>query len=95
MSGCVGEQVCLFSYGQTGAGKTHTMQGSKGPDGQGIIPRAILKVIVWVSIRHAASTMSRLHQQQLVQVHGAVLSLLVAGWRWGMKKKLRSDGCCG
>jgi hypothetical protein len=37
-------QVCLFSYGQTGAGKTHTMQGSKGPDGQGIIPRAILKV---------------------------------------------------
>ena len=38
-------QVCLFSYGQTGAGKTHTMQGSKGPDGQGIIPRAILKVL--------------------------------------------------
>ncbi len=37
-------QVCLFSYGQTGAGKTHTMQGSKGADGQGIIPRAILKV---------------------------------------------------
>ena len=37
-------QVCLFSYGQTGAGKTHTMQGSKGPNGQGIIPRAILKV---------------------------------------------------
>ncbi len=37
-------QVCLFSYGQTGAGKTHTMQGSKGPDNQGIIPRAILKV---------------------------------------------------
>ena len=37
-------QVCLFSYGQTGAGKTHTMQGSRGPDGQGIIPRAILKV---------------------------------------------------
>ena len=36
--------MCLFSYGQTGAGKTHTMQGSKGADGQGIIPRAILKV---------------------------------------------------
>ena len=37
-------QVCLFSYGQTGAGKTHTMQGSKSGDGRGIIPRAILKV---------------------------------------------------
>ena len=41
-------QVCLFSYGQTGAGKTHTMQGSKGPDGQGIIPRAILKVCLLI-----------------------------------------------
>lgn len=44
MSGVWNLQVCLFSYGQTGAGKTHTMQGSKGPDAQGIIPRAILKV---------------------------------------------------
>ena len=43
-------QVCLFSYGQTGAGKTHTMQGSKGPDGQGIIPRAILKVYSLVPV---------------------------------------------
>ncbi|CAL5219289.1 g1094 [Coccomyxa viridis] len=40
-----GYKVCLFSYGQTGAGKTHTMQGSKGADGQGIIPRAILKIL--------------------------------------------------
>ena len=37
-------QVCLFSYGQTGAGKTHTMQGSKAGQDRGIIPRAILKV---------------------------------------------------
>ena len=37
-------QVCLFSYGQTGAGKTHTMQGGSRPDAQGIIPRAVAKV---------------------------------------------------
>lgn len=37
-------QVCLFSYGQTGAGKTHTMQGSKAGQERGIIPRAIIKV---------------------------------------------------
>ena len=37
-------QVCLFSYGQTGAGKTHTMQGGSRPDSQGIIPRAVAKV---------------------------------------------------
>ena len=39
-----GFKVCLFSYGQTGAGKTHTMTGSRSYEGQGIIPRAISKV---------------------------------------------------
>ncbi len=39
-----GYKVCLFSYGQTGAGKTHTMQGSRSFEGQGIIPRSIAKV---------------------------------------------------
>ena len=37
-------QVCLFSYGQTGAGKTYTMEGGRGPEQQGIIPRTIAKV---------------------------------------------------
>lgn len=41
-----GYQVCLFSYGQTGAGKTYTMQGTRGAAGQGIIPRAVRKVCV-------------------------------------------------
>ncbi len=36
-------QVCLFSYGQSGAGKTHTMQGGRAPDAQGIIPRSVFK----------------------------------------------------
>ena len=36
-------QVCLFSYGQTGAGKTHTMQGGAGQQ-EGIIPRSMHKV---------------------------------------------------
>lgn len=39
-----GYHVCLFSYGQTGAGKTHTMQGTADPAGRGIIPRAVEKV---------------------------------------------------
>ena len=37
-------QVCLFAYGQTGAGKTHTMQGLDAPNQRGIIPRAVEKV---------------------------------------------------
>ena len=39
-----GYHVCLFSYGQTGAGKTHTMQGSDAMENRGIIPRAVEKV---------------------------------------------------
>ena len=41
-----GYHVCLFSYGQTGAGKTHTMQGGAG-EAAGIIPRAVQQVCVW------------------------------------------------
>ena len=35
-----GYNVCIFTYGQTGAGKTHTMQGGSG-DSCGIIPRTV------------------------------------------------------
>ena len=41
-----GYAVCVFSYGQTGAGKTHTMTGaSADADGAGIIPRSIAKIL--------------------------------------------------
>ncbi|KAK9848929.1 hypothetical protein WJX84_005046 [Apatococcus fuscideae] len=45
-----GYQVCLFSYGQTGAGKTHTMQGLPSSQGQGIIPRSVAKILDTVKI---------------------------------------------
>lgn len=45
-----GYKVCLFSYGQTGAGKTHTMQGNTSSPGQeGIIPRSISKILATVA----------------------------------------------
>ena len=31
--------MCIFAYGQTGAGKTYTMEGE--PDNPGLIPRTI------------------------------------------------------
>jgi kinesin family member C1 len=49
-----GYKVCLFSYGQTGAGKTHTMQGGRSLGEEGIIPRAISKIL---------STVERLKEQ--------------------------------
>ncbi len=45
----------MFSYGQTGAGKTHTMQGTKSGEGRGIIPRAILKVLTLAVCAHRAN----------------------------------------
>ncbi|GIL47931.1 hypothetical protein Vafri_4549 [Volvox africanus] len=40
-----GFHVCVFSYGQTGAGKTHTMQGGDTPASRGIIPRALEQIL--------------------------------------------------
>lgn len=34
--------MCVFAYGQTGAGKTHTMMGSKGCEG--VIPRTVQRL---------------------------------------------------
>ena len=34
-----GYNVCILSYGQTGAGKSYTMMGRSEPDQKGIIPQ--------------------------------------------------------
>jgi len=34
-----GYNVCIFAYGQTGAGKSYTMMGKNEPEQEGIIPR--------------------------------------------------------
>ncbi len=40
-----GYKVCLFSYGQTGAGKTYTMLGQGEGERRGIVSRAVSKVL--------------------------------------------------
>lgn len=52
-----GYHVCLFSYGQTGAGKTFTMTGGPTPEQQGIMPRAVQQV----RLPPASSTPAGLH----------------------------------
>jgi kinesin family protein C1 len=43
-SAIAGYRCCIFAYGQTGAGKTHTMQGTSGED-RGIIPRSLEMIV--------------------------------------------------
>ncbi|XP_068623209.1 kinesin-like protein Klp68D isoform X2 [Battus philenor] len=42
---------CVFAYGQTGTGKTHTMEGT--PEDEGVIPRAFRHL--WAHIENTAS----------------------------------------
>lgn len=39
-----GHNVCIFSYGQTGAGKTYTMLGGDQLESKGLLPRTIDKL---------------------------------------------------
>ncbi|KAL7412685.1 P-loop containing nucleoside triphosphate hydrolase protein [Mrakia frigida] len=39
-----GYNCCIFAYGQTGAGKSFTMEGGNTPESSGMIPRAIAKI---------------------------------------------------
>ncbi|XP_059607814.1 kinesin-like protein Klp68D [Phlebotomus argentipes] len=47
-----GFNCCVFAYGQTGTGKTYTMEGVRGdPEDKGIIPRAFEQI--WAHINRA------------------------------------------
>lgn len=41
-----GYNVCIFAYGQTGAGKSYTMMGRQEQDQQGIIPLVIRSTFI-------------------------------------------------
>jgi kinesin family protein C2/C3 len=51
-----GYNVCVFAYGQTGAGKTHTMQGSAAAPGVNV--RALHDLFALASERHATAAVS-------------------------------------
>ena len=58
-----GFSCTVFAYGQTGTGKSYTMEGPKRPDGSvdtdgagaGIIPRAIKRIFAGLPVRFCAA----------------------------------------
>jgi len=51
-----GYNACIIAYGQTGTGKTHTMDGEGSERGRGIIPRAIEDIYSHIENDSAANS---------------------------------------
>ena len=70
-----GYNVCIFSYGQTASGKTHTMLGSGEGQMRGIIPRAVEQILEQVQSRqmqkwefHIKASFLEIYNENLVDL---------------------------
>ncbi|XP_077538477.1 kinesin-like protein KIFC1 isoform X2 [Haemaphysalis longicornis] len=75
-----GYHVCIFAYGQTGAGKTHTMEGPPGElaledDQRGLIPRALHQVF---QVAHSQPHWTYTMVASFVEVYNETLRDLLA-----------------
>lgn len=66
-----GYNVCIFAYGQTGAGKSYTMMGRQEKDQQGIIPLVIHNTLLGLN------TMKRKIQKNVNIPTANILSSLI------------------
>ena len=76
-----GVNGCVLVYGQTGAGKTHTMFGAsadakRAPSALGVVPRALEEVLGGMAAREAAGIASELFLAY-VEVFGSEVSDLL------------------
>lgn len=60
-----GYNVCIFAYGQTGAGKSYTMMGKQEPEQQGIIPQVREMDLMVSELRAPLKPQTRLHLADL------------------------------
>ena len=73
-----GYNATIFAYGQTGTGKTYTMDGNaRVREERGIIPRSIEQIFAHVS-RHASNRTRFLVRASCIQIYQEVVSDLLA-----------------
>ena len=70
----LGYNVCIFAYGQTGAGKSYTMMG-KGEKDEGIIPRLCKDLFNRINMDHDEDS------QYSVEVEILVVYMMQSAWR--------------
>jgi len=85
-----GFNATIFAYGQTGAGKTYSMEGKLGSPHRGIIPRTV--EAIFANIEEADETMEYLLQVSYVEIYLEALRDLFNPGNNSMKIK---DGKAG
>ncbi|CAF0915270.1 unnamed protein product [Adineta ricciae] len=63
-----GYNVCIFAYGQTGAGKSFTMMGKNESEQQGIIPRLCGELFERITASTSPTTSARIKPRYTVEV---------------------------
>ncbi|CBZ27771.1 putative kinesin [Leishmania mexicana MHOM/GT/2001/U1103] len=73
-----GYNATLMAYGQTGTGKTYTMEGFTNEEERGIIPRAVEDVFAYIRERRRASEATKfLVRASYMQIYNEVISDLL------------------
>ena len=82
-----GYNATIFAYGQTGTGKTFTMEGFNSAEARGIIPRAIEQIFkhIQTSVSHQ---MRFLVRASYLQVRGGANEIRVNKERVGRRKEV-------
>lgn len=97
LSALEGRNVCLFAYGQTGAGKSFSMLGKQDPpEMQGIIPRTCREIFAVIDRDKGNSLIQAEVGIQVVEIYCEMINDLLADRKkWppgGHKPKMTKDG---
>ena len=77
--GMQGYNAAIIAYGQTGTGKTFTMEGAHSGPSRGIIPRAIEDVFLYIENDRNAAQSKFLVRASYLQIYNEVRDLCSTG----------------